>query len=572
MKVLGVSPDLIISSAGLVIDGEVVAAGAEERFTRQKRTRAFPIRAMTYCLDYAGLSLQDIDAVAMAWNPGRYFEKYNPVFSGHRRERGEYLYSVPDNLLRLLPERSVGTIQQEITVNDEPVRVVYVEHHLAHAALSYFLSGWDEAAILTADGMGEVDTCGFYAGRGNRIEPLQTIQYPHSLGLFYAAFTEYLGFKPDSDEWKVMALSSYAPYENRWTPMVQELVHLRDDGTFDLDLRYFNYYNPRSGQMFSKRFVDRFGPPRNPSEPITERHYQIAAAMQAVTERTLSHMLAHLYQMTGLDRLCVSGGLFMNCVYNAKISQQTPFRSVFVSSAPDDSGTSIGAALWTAYHLLGETNRTEQVHNFYGPGYTDDEIGQTLQRLKIGSERVEDIASFTAQHLAEGKLIGWFQGRMEFGQRALGHRSILADPRRSDAKDMVNRTVKYREDFRPFAPAILKERVYDYFEVTGSPEVDFMEKVYSIRLDRRKELPAVTHVDGTGRLQTVDRETNPEFYALIKAFADRTGVPVILNTSFNLNGEPITCSPEDAIRTFYTSGLDMLVLGHYVIRKCTGEG
>lgn len=567
MKVLGISPDLIISSAALVIDGEVVAGGAEERFTRQKRTRAFPINAIRFSLKQAGLTIRDIDFVAVAWNPGRYFEKYNPVFSSHRRERGEYLYSVPDNLLRLFGERKVTETEERIVVDGHEVRILYVDHHLAHAANAFLLSPFHEAAILTVDGMGEFDTTSFAVGSGSTINTYQTVAYPHSLGLFYATFTEFLGFQPDSDEWKVMALASYTNAQNEFTPLVDKLVALREDGGFELDLTYFNYYNPRQGRFWAPKFEELFGRPRDKDDDLEARHYRIAAAMQEITEKALVHMLTALHRQTGKENVVVSGGVFMNSVFNGKILELTPFRDLFISSCPDDSGTAIGAALYVDHARGDHVKRHQMTQNYYGPGYSDDEIRATLERFKIHSEYVPDVEVYTAKQLAAGKIIGWFQGRMEFGQRALGARSILADPRDPDMKDKVNRTIKYREAFRPFAPAILAKRAGEYFEGTGAASVPFMEKVYFIREEKRALIPAVTHVDGTGRLQTVDRFSNQRYRRMIEEFEKLTGVPIVLNTSFNLNGEPIVCSPEDALRTFFSSGLDLLVLGSNVVSK-----
>jgi carbamoyltransferase len=446
--------------------------------------------------------------------------------------------------------------------------ILFVNHHDAHSANGFLLSGFDEAAILSMDGRGENQTCMLAKGFGNKISRIKSVFMPHSLGLFYGAFTEYLGFRPDSDEWKVMALASYGKSNNPYYKKLRDIIQLRQNGGFEIDLSYFDYYLfDRQPAMYSKKLTGLLGKPRSKDDKISDAHIQIAAATQQIFEETAAHMLRHLYKAAKRKNLVLSGGCAMNSVFNGKAALLTDFRDVFVSSCPDDSGNAIGAALYAYNCIFGRRNRYAMKDNYWGPEFSDKEIKETLDKYKAKYVFRKDIAKVTARLISEGKLAGWFQGRMEFGQRALGNRSILADPRDIKSKELVNRAVKYRESFRPFAPSVLGEYTGDYFDIPKGAEVPFMEKVSMVRQGKRQKIPAVVHVDGTGRAQTVSRHTNPLFYDLIDEFRKITGVPVVLNTSFNLNGEPIVCSPTDAIRTFVSCGLDCLAMGNYLILK-----
>lgn len=571
MKILGINHDMYITSAALVIDGTVVAACPEERLTREKQSRAFPEQATRYCLEQAGLTLEDLDCIVNAYNPAVHLQKYNPVFSGTRRSRTDYLYSVQDHLFRLLPDRSTEEpefIRQSVPLaSGKVLETYYLTHHLCHAGNAFYMSPYENAAILTADGHGEHDTAVFAVGRGNEIKVLQRVTIPHSLGTFYSTFTEFLGFKPDSDEWKVMALSSYAPWDNRYYKAIKGLVELKDDGRFELDLTYFKGFVHETPNMYSQKLIELLGPPRPRDGEYETHHFEIASAMQRVTEETFNHMLEWLHSETGMDDVCLSGGMFMNSVYNGRVIQQTPFKRAFVSSCPDDSGLSIGGALYLHHQVFRNGGRQVQSHNYYGPEFSNEAIERVLKQHKLTYRKSDNVTAEVAAIINAGKLVGWFQGKMEFGQRALGNRSILADPRRAKMKDKINAAVKFREAFRPFAPSILEEMTEEFFEIEPGSTVPFMEKVYPIREEKRAIIPAVTHQDGSGRLQTVSRQTNPRYYGLIEEFAKLTGVPVILNTSFNLNGEPVVCSPTDAIRTFVSCGLDVLVLGDFIVSK-----
>lgn len=568
MKILGINFDIWITSACLLENGKIIAACPEERLNRQKQSRDFPWKAINFCLKEANCTIKDIDHVVLGWNPGAHINKYNGRFSQGSRWRGEQLVSVANSLLGIHNEPRAYEVIQKIKLQNSKLNIVYIDHHKAHAGI-FFLSPFKEAAILTCDGRGEHDTLTFCIGEGNKIIELDNIKFPHSIGMLYGSVTQFLGFKRDSDEWKVMALYSYCVgKENPYLSKMRKLVTLLPEGKFELDLTYFDYYLYDVPNFYGDKFVKEFGKPRKKEEEITERHQQIAHALQVVTEEIMTHTLNYLHEKTKKDYLVVSGGSFMNSVFNGKILKNTPFKDVFVSSCPDDSGTSIGAACYLYNHLLDNVERGEMIHNYLGPSYSETEIEDTLNKYKIPHLKIDDVELFAAKKISEGKIVGWMQGKMEFGQRALGNRSILADPRDPQMKDKINACIKYRESFRPFAPAILIEEVENYFEIPGfNKEVRFMEKVYPIKQEVQKLIPAVTHIDGSGRLQTVKKEHNPRFHKLISEFRNITNVPIVLNTSFNLNGEPIVCSPTDAIRTFYSCGMDILIMGDYVIEK-----
>jgi len=566
MKILGICHDVLICSAAVVVDGQVVSAIAEERLDRQKQSRVFPVQAIQRCLQESKLSLQAIDEVAIAWNPAIEMETIPSGFLNARRWRTEHLSQVPARLMQAMGSRA----QDSLTISGSSQGcppITYLNHYHSHVGNALLTCPEPEVAVLVMDGRAERQTSLLGVVRGTKLETIAEVQFPHSLGLFYGAITQFLGFRPDSDEWKVMALAGFAEPENEYLEPLRKLIRVADDGTFEMSLGHFEYYNFFDRRMYSDRFVREFGVPRKRDEPLLAEHYNLASAMQLVFEETVARIATILQRKTGLEGVVLSGGCFMNSVFNGKISSLTPFKRAYISSCPDDSGTSIGAALYL--HALRTGQRaTVAMHNYWGPEFSDEDCLSAARRYKVpNATRVADPSRAAAADLVDGKIVGWFQGRMEFGQRALGNRSILIDPRRKDGKDVVNAAVKFRESFRPFAPAILAERAADYFECESGTHVPFMERVFMFRKERREEVPAVLHVDGTGRLQTVEAQSNPRFHALIKAFEASTGVPIVLNTSFNLNGEPIVCTPEDAIRTFYTCALDVLYLGDVRISK-----
>ncbi|MGD8386056.1 MAG: carbamoyltransferase C-terminal domain-containing protein [Desulfobacteraceae bacterium] len=565
--ILGLNSAGFVTSSALVIDGKIHFAVEEERLDRQKRSRAFPMRGIREALKTAGLRLDDVDAVTVAWNPAINLEAFSPAQSQRHRYLGEILYNVPNHLMSLKPNEAADYSRQIISFSDGvELNIYYIMHHLAHAS-AFFFSPFEEAAIMAIDAFGEKHSTVFCEGKGNKIRRIWSQEFPHSLGSFYASMTEYLGFRPKNDEWKVMGASSYGDPQ-RYYEALHSLFHLKEEGGFELDLSYFNHYQFHRPLMYHPKLAALVGlPPNEKGRPLNQDYYDFAAAAQRVTEDIYCYLIGQLHERTGLDNLVLSGGVVYNSVANGKVLSNTPFQDVFVPPMPDDSGGSLGSAYYL-YHQIQDQPRTyTMTTNYFGPGFSDEEIRATLDKFKIRYQPVEDPADEAAALIQEGKILGWFQNRIEFGDRALGNRSILADPRDPSMKDKVNETVKYREPFRPFAPSVLKEHVDEYF--VNSVPTPYMEKVLPIRPEKQEEIPAVTHVDGSGRLHTVTKEQNPLYYRLIDCFRARTGVPLVLNTSFNLKGEPIVCSPQDAIRTFFSSGLDALIIGKFVVHKGT---
>ena len=569
MKILGINHDMYITSAALIIDGKIIAACPEERLNRDKLTRVFPTNAVNFCLKKASLRLDQIDFIANSYNPSVHLKKFNPIYSNSRRFRGDYFYSIPDFLLnrdRQIEEDSDYSFQK-IKLGTKELNIYYITHHLCHAANGFYLSPFNKSAILTADSVGEDDSANFLIGEKNKLKLIKRLKIPHSTGSFYSTFTEFFGYRPESDEWKVMALSAYGKKNNKFYKIIREMVSLKSNGSFELDQSYFKQHNHRMPNFYTDEFVKIIGKPREKNQNFTKRDFDIAAAMQQVFEEICSHMLKFLYSKTRMKNLVLSGGSFMNSVFNGKAHKLSSFKNVWISSCPDDSGLSIGAALYLYNNILQKKTRYELKHNFLGPNYSSDKIKKVLIKYKVKFKYEKNITQIISQELARGKLVGWFQGRMEFGQRALGNRSILADPRDKNSKVKVNQAVKYRESFRPFAPAVIDKYAYQYFDLAKDEKIPFMEKVVMVRKEKRNIIPAVVHKDFTARVQTVENQTNKIFYNLINDFYKKTGVPILLNTSFNLNGEPIVCSPTDAIRTFYSCGLDILVMDNFIVYK-----
>lgn len=564
MIILGLEAYFHDTSASILVDGDLIYAVQEERLTRHKRTRDFPLKAINTCLNKAGITIKDVEICAFPVNPGIYLEHFDGTQSGLPRYRGEIWHSVLNNLMTFLPHGySVNNSTQSVTIDGYELKIQYVEHHLAHAASAFYPSGFNESAILTIDGFGEKDCLLLAIGNKNTITPLFKQEFPHSLGAFYKTITEFLGFRPNNDEWKVMGASSYGN-ESKYFDKLFSLFKLKQQG-FELDLSYFNFYNFHRPLTYSKKMIELLGSPRYPGEPIKQIHFDIAMAAQKVTEEVVFHLADNLYRATGMKKLCYGGGVAMNSVCNGKIVHATPFEDLYIPYSPDDSGGCIGAALYTYHQLNNKPRKYVGSSNYLGPEYEDSEIQKDMEIFDLQYYESKDPAKEAARLIADGHIIGWFQGRVEFGDRALGNRSILADPRAVEMKDIINNRVKFREEFRPFAPAILEEYLDEYF-ITPSP-TPFMEKVFMIKKEKREEIPAVVHVDGSGRLQSVSLKQNPLFYNLIKNFRDITGIPVVLNTSFNLKDEPIVCSPKDAIRTFFSSGINVLFLSKYVLVK-----
>lgn len=552
----------IDSAAALLINGKRIAASQEERFSRIKHDPSFPNQALRFCLKQGGISAKDVDVFAFFWNPGRHIEPMLSRQSGSIRHHSEYLYSVPNHLLQVLGQPGVGGVEQQFILDGgDKVSVRYVEHHMAHAAAALFNSPFEEAALLTVDGYGERTASLIAHGRGHQITPVVAQEYPHSVGSFYAAVTQYLGFKANSGEGKVMGLASYG--KDRYLPAMRELVRLTPEG-FELDLSYFQYTMERTVR-YSPRFVQRFGPARAPESDIDSRHEDVAYALQVVTEELLLHLARIAREKTGSKNLCFAGGVALNCVANRRLMLEAGFENLFILPPSGDAGSSLGAAQYVAHVLNNEPRDPGQYLDYLGFENTAAEIELAVQTSRLPSFQPGNVEQTAARLMAKGAILGWFQGRTEFGPRALGNRSIVTDPRPAEMKDTLNARVKFREPFRPFAPSCLQESCGELFDsAVPSP---FMLRVYNTLPHRMEDLGAITHVDGGARVQTVTPEQNPRYYKLIQEFGKITGVNCILNTSFNIRGEPIVNTVREAIFCFIGTDMDYLVVGDHLLAK-----
>jgi carbamoyltransferase len=581
MNILGINAYHGNASAAIVCDGRLVAAVEEERFNRVKYAAGFPAQAIRYCLKEAGLTLAEVDHVAVPRDP--YARLATKLFYALRmpsfaKERAKVLVKFTG-----VPEALAAAFDTD--PKKLKAKFHRVEHHQAHLASSFFVSPFERAALLSADGLGDFASTMWGIGTGNQMEIAGAVAFPHSLGLFYSAVTQYLGFLKFGDEYKVMGLAAYGQAE--------ELDAFRDIVRFDertnsngfrLGLDYFTHHRtgpemswaeadktPTLGKLFSEKMATRLGPIRTAEEPLEQRHRNLAAALQARLEEVYLGMLKKLAARTGLKAVCLAGGVAFNCVANGKIFDATPFEQVYVHPAAGDGGLAVGAVYFVWHQKLHKPRSFVMEHAYWGPGYSREEVCRAVEASGVAQKGFciaelpeEELMRQTAAIIADGRILGWFQGRAEWGPRALGNRSIVADPRRPEMKEILNRRIKHREIFRPFAPSILAEATGEYFE--KSHPSPFMTLAYSVRKEKREKIPAPTHVDGTGRLQTVTREANPRYHALISAFHKLTGVPVVLNTSFNDN-EPIVCRPEEALDCFLRTQMDALVLGDFLITR-----
>jgi carbamoyltransferase len=590
MRILGVSAFYHDSAAALVEDGRIVAAAQEERFTRRKHDPGFPHHAIEYCLREAGIGLRSVDHTVFYEKPLPKFERLIETYLAFAPRGFEsFRVSMPVWIKQKLFQRSLLTKQLRAIDAGWNESLLFTEHHQSHAASAFFPSPFERAAVLTMDGVGEWPTTSFAIGEGNRLEIQREIHFPHSLGLLYSAFTYYTGFKVNSGEYKLMGLAPYG--EPVYAQTIREhLIDARPDGSFRLNLEYFNYCAGLT--MTNERFDRLFGgPPRQPEQFLTQRHMDLAASIQTVLEEVVLRMTRALAAETALKDLCLAGGVALNCVANGKILRDGGFKRIWIQPASGDAGGAIGAALALHHlHLNGSRQPLpgDSMSGAYlGPQFSDEEIAAELDSLGADYERLSpaELIEATAHDLADGNAVGWFQGRMEFGPRALGARSILGDARSPALQRTLNLKVKFRESFRPFAPAVTREAVADWFELgTESPYMLLVANVRDERcipmteeakrlfgLDKlnvpRSEIPAVTHVDYSARIQTVSAETNPRFHALLKAFERRTGCPVLVNTSFNVRGEPIVCTPTDAYRCLMGTDIETLAIGNFIVRK-----
>ncbi|MFA5668574.1 MAG: carbamoyltransferase [Balneolaceae bacterium] len=599
MNILGISAFYHDSAACILQNGEIIAAAQEERFTRKKHDERFPISAIKYCLDEAGLSIDNLDAIAFYDKPFLKFERLLETYlSFAPRGVRSFIAAMPVWLKeKMFLKKQIYDGLKELGEYDKArVVLTFPEHHLSHAASAFYPSKFDDAAILTIDGVGEWATASICHGKGKSITALKELKFPHSLGLLYSAFTYYLGFKVNSGEYKLMGLAPYGnPNSELLTEYIQiiknNLVDIRNDGSIWLNQDYFGYTTGLR-MVNEKKWEELFGFPRRENERELEQHEaDLALAIQMVTEEIVIKMATHAQELTGAKALCMAGGVALNCVANGKLQDTQIFEEIYIQPAAGDAGGAVGAALAT-HHIYFDMERIPQKPDsmkgaFLGPEYHDLDIERGLKKFKPVYTQYSETELYPkiAQILDEGNVVGWFQGRMEFGPRALGGRSIIADPRRDDMQKKLNLKIKYRESFRPFAPSVLAEDAEQFFELkSDSPYMllvqpiktelrenlpeGYLELPLREKLEvKRSSLPAITHIDFSARVQTVHRETNPKYWNLINAFKERTGCPMVINTSFNVRGEPIVCSPEDAYRCFMNTEMDFLVLGDYVFAK-----
>ena len=570
MYIIGISCFYHDSSAALLKDGKIVAAAQEERFTRKKHDDSFPENAIKYCLESEGISIKDVDYIGFYEKPLLKFERllYQHLETFPKSYK-RFLSSLPTWLNERL--MVVNVIRKKLKYKKD---VLFIEHHMAHAASSFLPSQFNEAAILTVDGVGEWTTTAYGFGKGNEINLSKEIKFPSSIGLLYSSLTAYLGFSVNNSEYKVMGLAPYGDMDkktNTYYEKLRQTLDIKKDGSYRLDMKYFKYHY--SGKMPSKKLCELLdGPIRKPEEELTKRHNDIAAALQIITEEVMLKMLDNIYDVIKCKNLVLSGGVALNSVANGKILKNTKFKKIWINPDAGDGGTSIGAALYIYNVILGNKRNFVLKDAYLGPEFSAKEIKDFLDENKIvysEFKNEKDLIKTTSKLIYENKVIGWFQGRMEWGPRALGARSILSNPCNLKMKEILNLKVKHREKFRPFAPVVCLNDALKYFDCDKPvPEpTDFMLMVYPIKKNWHKKIPAVTHVDGSGRLQTVRKNQNPLYYDLIKKFGKKSGTPLLINTSFNINGEPIVCSPYDAYKCIMGTEIDALVMGRFLIKR-----
>ena len=589
MNILGISAFYHDSAAALVCDGEIIAAAQEERFTRKKHDYDFPQNAVTYCLQEGGITAEQLDYVVFYEKPLLKFERLLETYLGFAPLGfGQFLISIP---LWLRQKLHLPREMDKALEHKYKGRYVFTEHHESHAASAFFPSPFEQAAILTLDGVGEWDTASFGTGKGNKIELTHVIHFPHSLGLLYSAFTYFAGFKVNSGEYKLMGLAPYG--EPRYYDLIKEkLIDLKDDGSFRLDMSYFPYCHKTL--MVNKKFEQLFGgPARRPEAPLTQREMDIAASIQMVAEEAMLNAAKYVHRQTGMKNLVLAGGVALNCVGNGKILREGPFDNIWIQPAAGDAGGALGAALFVWYQLLGNERKTDGIDkqhaSLLGPSYDNQQICTYLDSIGAKYHTLEDSRLFdnVADLISQEKVIGWFQGRTEFGPRALGNRSIIGDARSEKMQTVMNLKIKFRESFRPFAPCVLREDVDKYFQMRPEEDSPYMLLVAAVCDDkrlavntppaalkgmdklkvRRSVVPAITHVDYSARIQTIDKRRHPKMHQLLTKFKEKTGCPVIINTSFNIRGEPIVCTPEHAYRCFMATNMDVLVMENQVLYK-----
>lgn len=555
MKILGISCFYHDSAACLVINGEIVTAAEEERFTREKHDNSYPENAISFCLEEAGIKAEELDKIVFYEKPIQKFVRIMET-SLHEFPKGYNLFSqaMPEWLGKKL--RFKKRVKKHINFKGD---FEFVNHHEAHAASAFYPSPFDKAAILTIDGVGERSTNCMFKGKEDEIKPIKHITFPDSIGLLYSTITAYLGFMVNNGEFKVMGLAPYG--EPRYREEFREFIDIYEDGSYKLDQSYFGY--TYSKKMWSRKLVELLGEPRKKDEELTQRHKDISATVQDLLEEILLKQTKNLYKLTDTENLCISGGVGLNSAANGRLKRESQFKNIWIQPAAGDAGGALGAALERS------PEKKEMKHAYYGPKYSENEIETVLENNELQYQKIsrEELPDNVARRLKMGKVISLFQGRMEWGPRALGNRSIIADPRSAEMKDKINKKVKFRENFRPFAPSVLEEYAQEYFDIDREDDSPYMLFVYKVKKDKRSEIPAVTHINNTSRIQTVENSSNSLYYEIIDSFRSLTGTPVILNTSFNLKGMPIVNTPDEAVKCFKNSGIDSLVIGKYLVDK-----
>lgn len=569
MKIFGFSYNLPISSFCFLNNGKIEFASPEERLNRIKNFNGFPEKCLEYTLSNYNLKLNDIDVFVNSWNPAQYFRKFNPLISENKRHFSEQLINFPDNILKKNRNKTFGNTNLNFLFNNKKINFEYIDHHKSHVGLSYYLSGFKKSLVFIIDQQGEYSSTSVWIAENNYFNKIFEQDYPNSIGKLYASITEYLGFKPLSDEWKVMALGAYTSGDKNLYHKLKKLINLKQNGEVELDLNYFNLIKETPG-LLSKKFFDDFGPARGDYQKISKYHYNIANALQRITEEIVLSLIDKFAKKNAnIKNICLGGGVFMNSVMNGKIVKKFNKHKIYIPYAPDDSGNSIGASLFKYFSETKKKNKflISNSSPYHGKFFTNNEIIKKLENYKLKYKIYKNFNNYLCDSLENKKIVGFFQNKSEFGQRALGSRSIIASPKFKEMKDLINLSVKYREKFRPFAPAILSEKVKQIFETKINYKSEYMEKVFLIRKKYRNKFPAVVHADGTGRIMTVNKKNNAVFYELIKNYSDRYNCPMILNTSFNVKNEPIVYNIDDALRTFMTTGIDILVINNIVIEK-----
>lgn len=574
MYILGINAYHAGSSAALIKDGKLIAAVEEERFNRRKYWAGFPAQAISYVLKEGGITAYDLDHIGISRDPNANLMK-KVLFTLSQRPSIDLIRDRLSNAFQVKDTKDY--LVEVLNLDAKALKAQFhnVEHHRAHLASAFYASPFEDAAVFSVDGMGDFVSTMWGTGNGTEMKVFDAINFPHSLGFFYTAISQWLGFPKYGDEGKVMGLAPYG--EPKYLDKMREIVRIQRDGTFELNLDYFAIHtdgvtmswedgDPVLGNLYSSRLPQLLGEPRVPRSEITAYHQDIAASLQAMLEEAEFALVRKLQQETGKKALCMAGGVALNSAFNGKVLPNTDFEDIYIHPAAGDAGTSFGVCYYIWHQILGQPRSFVLDHAYTGPQYTNEEIEMVLKEnsLSYATLSEEELVNRTADIVADGNVVGWFQGRLEWGPRALGNRSIIADPRRDDMKDILNARIKHREKFRPFAPSIMMDHVGEYFDQTYPDP--FMIKVYNVLPEKHKEIPAVTHVDGTGRLQTVDKTNSPLYWSLINAFREKTGVPVVLNTSFNEN-EPIVCTPSEAVDCFMRTKMDALAVGNYLVQK-----